>query len=206
MSVQPAQDIERACTTLLRAFDNCPSNNYLNCKMQNVPLEIPLQSTEKAEQLTRNIIMHYINNGAEVVQANDYNTVAIWTTPEHPVPVARSADESFNKIFFDDLQKVKENTLPRGMKYYYLFIIGRDPDQPSNGAVRAIFDHYIALAKQTNNALVLEAISDHARDVYQHIGFKNYKTFKYGVNEVDTNGSINPNGNGHTGYLMIYIP
>lgn len=91
------------------------------------------------------------------------------------------------------------------MKYYYLFCIGRDPDDmTTKGSVRSIFEYYKERADRENVAICLEAISDKARSVYEYFGFKNYKTFKYGVREVDSKGQVDKNGEGFTGYLMIY--
>ena len=91
------------------------------------------------------------------------------------------------------------------MKYYYLFCIGRDPDDlKTKGSVRSIFEYYKERADRENVAICLEAISEKARSVYEYFGFKNYKTFKYGVGEVDSKGNFDKNGEGFTGYLMIY--
>ncbi|KAG0668668.1 hypothetical protein C6P45_004510 [Maudiozyma exigua] len=204
--VEPVKDIERACKTLLAAFHDSSSNDYLNCKFQGVPLDVPLRSHEEADKLTRNTIMFYYENGADFVQVGDYTTTAIWTTPNKHIPVDRTSDETFNKVFLDDSQAVKQRVIPKGMDYYYLFMIGRDPESSLKGTVRTMFDHYIEIANRENRALVLEAINEHARDVYAHFGFVNYNTFHYGVGEVDAKGQLDPNGEGHTGYLMIYLP
>ena len=72
------------------------------------------------------------------------------------------------------------------------------------GSVRAIFETYKRKADQEGVALVLEAINEHAKSVYEYFGFKNYLTFCYGKGEVDSQGRPDPNGEGFTGYLMIY--
>ncbi|CAB4254101.1 uncharacterized protein KABA2_03S12584 [Maudiozyma barnettii] len=206
MEVTPVEDVERACGTLLAAFHDSSANDFLNCKFQDVPLEETLASHSRADELTRNTIMFYVDRGAEFVQTGDYATVAIWTVPHKHVAVDRTKDERFNAVFLDESQRVKERVIPQGMQYYYLFMVGRDPVSAVKGSVRALFDHYIERANRENVALVLEAISDHARDVYEHFGFVNYNTFKYGAGEVDSNGHLDSNGDGHTGYLMIYLP
>ncbi|SMN20018.1 similar to Saccharomyces cerevisiae YDR391C Putative protein of unknown function, possibly involved in zinc homeostasis [Maudiozyma saulgeensis] len=206
MEVARVSDIGRACKTLLAAFHDSRANDFINCKFQDVPLQKPLESQSVADKLTENTVMFYHERNAELVYTGDYSTVAIWTVPGHHVDVGRTKDETFNSIFLDESQKIKETVIPKGMDYYYLFMIGRDPESHEKGTVRAMFDHYINRANVEKCALVLEAISEHAREVYEHFGFVNYNTFHYGVGEVNSLGQLDPHGEGHTGYLMIYLP
>ena len=206
MSVQRIDSIDRAVETLLKAFHKCPSNNFLNSKFCDVPLEAPQEDPELADELTKGVIMYYYNHDAEIVQAGDYDAVAIWTVPGKPVPVDRTKDAKFNEIFIDQSQRMKEQVIPKGMPYYYLFMIGKDLKSGKRGAVRAIFEKYIARAEAEGAALVLEAIAEHAREVYEYFGFRTYLTMNYGRGEVDSEGNVDPNGEGHKAYLMIYLP
>ncbi|KAK5962057.1 uncharacterized protein PWA37_000087 [Arxiozyma heterogenica] len=197
-------DVDRVSRCMYKAFESVPANDFLMKKFFNVSID------EYCSQYRIHAYMHLINahfydNGAEFIQANNFHAVAIWTAPEILVKVPRTNDETFNKVFFDDLEEVKQKVLPNGMKYYYLFCIGRDPDDvTTKGSVRSIFEYYKERADRENVAICLEAISDKARSVYEYFGFKNYKTFKYGVGEVDSKGHVDKNGEGFTGYLMIY--
>lgn len=197
-------DVDRVSRCMYKAFESEPANDFLMKKFFNVPIE------EYCSQYRIHAYMHLINayfydNGAEFIQANDFHAVAIWTAPEILVKVPRTNDETFNKVFFDDLEEVKQKLLPDGMKYYYLFCIGRNPDDiTTKGSVRSIFEYYKERADRENVAICLEAISDKARSVYEYFGFKNYKTFKYGVGEFDSKGQMDKNGEGFTGYLMLY--
>ncbi|CAB4254100.1 similar to Saccharomyces cerevisiae YDR391C Putative protein of unknown function, possibly involved in zinc homeostasis [Maudiozyma barnettii] len=206
MSVSKIEDFDRACTAIQNAFREEPSYWYLACKLQDKPLDIAIGSPNTVDLLTREFFTHYHDHGAQIMQAGDYATIAIWTSPSVSVPMARTSDEAFNKIFFDTSLEIKHKVIPQGMQYYYLFMIGKDPESPVKGSVRAMFDHYTERANKENVALVLEAISEHARDVYAHFGFVNYNTFKYGVGEVNNKGQLDSNGDGHTGYLMVYLP
>ena len=206
MSVARIEDFERACTALQNAFRDEPSYWYLACKLQDQPLSLAVGSPQNIDDLTRNFFTYYYDNGAHIMQSGNYTTTAIWVHPEVHVPVKRTSDESFNKIFFDNSLAVKQKVIPDGMKYYYLFMIGKDPESDVTGSVRSMFEHYIDIANKDKAALVLEAISEHARDVYAHFGFVNYNTFHYGIGEVDTKGQLDNEGNGHTGYLMVYLP
>ncbi|KAG0668667.1 hypothetical protein C6P45_004509 [Maudiozyma exigua] len=206
MSAVRIEDFETACTALQNAFRTEPSYWYLACKLQDKPLSLAIDSEENIDDLTRNFFTHYHDNGAHIMQSGNYATIAIWVPPEIDVPMSRTSDESFNKIFFDNSLAVKQRVIPQGMKYYYLFMIGKDPESPVKGSVRSMFENYIEIADRERIALVLEAISEHARDVYAHFGFVNYNTFHYGIGEVSASGQLDSNGEGHTGYLMVYLP
>ena len=203
MQCSTITDFDKACASLQNAFRDGAAYQYLACKLQGQPLT---QDPSAIDALTRNFLSHYQDHGAEIVEAGDYSTVAIWTLPERPVPMARPSADRFNEVFFDESQRVKRSAIPEGMEYYYLFMIGRDPENSAKGSTRAVFDKYTARADSEGKALVLEAITDSARDVYAYFGFVNYNTFQYGIGEVHPDGRIDPEGSGHTGYLMVYLP
>lgn len=198
-------DINTVSDTLYKAFDGIPENAYLSRKFCNVPMN-EYCSKQRIMAMMHLVNTMFMDHNAEIIQANNFNAVAIWTNPENPYDFPRTNDANFNKIFFDDIANFKSKLFPQGTKYYYLFIIGRDlNDTVTRGSVRAIFEHYKGRSDKDGHPLVLEAINAKARDVYEHLGFKTYMEFKYGENEVDENGEYDPNGNGFTGYLMIYL-
>lgn len=204
--VQPnkVEDIARACQTLYKAFAQSPANDYLLKKFFNIP------TGETVSRDRINAILHYYTAwyndlGGEIVEANDFDAVGIWSLPGRHLPATLSQDHTFNKIFFDDLDQRKYQVLPEGMGYYYLFMIGKDLSQPHvRGSVRAILKHYKQRADRDNCAMVLEAISSHAKSVYEYFGFKVFLTFRFGEGEVDSSGKLDPNGEGFIAYLMIY--
>lgn len=199
-------NVDAVSRNMYKAFANEPANDYLMKKFFN----IPINNNEPVSKYRIHALMHLINafyydRGAELVQANSFHATAIWTHPNNPVDFPRTNDDRFNSIFFDQLSTLKNKIMPPGMKYYYLFCIGRDPSNKSTtGSVRSIFQYYKSRADAENVAICLEAINEHAKSVYEYFGFKNYLTFKYGVGEVDSNGHPNTKGEGFTGYLMIY--
>ncbi|GMM56215.1 hypothetical protein DAKH74_028310 [Maudiozyma humilis] len=206
MSCEQIEDFEKACVAMQNAFRDGAAYQYLACKLQGKPLTVAHEGPAAIDALTRNFLTHYRDHGAEIVHAGDYSTVAIWTLPGKSVPMERTSDERFNATFFDESAAVKQRVIPQGMDYYYLFMIGRDPQSTAKGSTRAVFDKYTRLADAEGRALVLEAITESARDVYAYFGFVNYNTFRYGMGEVDAAGRIDPEGEGHTGYLMVYLP
>ncbi|CAI4059132.1 Iat4p SKDI_04G6020 [Saccharomyces kudriavzevii IFO 1802] len=193
--------VGRAAKTLAIAFSDSPAFHYIAKKFEN----IPFTENVSTETITANIISPYLNMPyGEVSEVNDFDAVAVWSLPPHG-PKARSNDSKFNKDFIDDLNERKKQVIPENINYYYLFCIGKNLNEKNiRGSVRAIFEEYKRRADKENCAIVLEAIAEHARSVYEYFGFRNYKTFKYGEGEVDSRGNYDPNGEGFTSYLMIY--
>ncbi|EHN00284.1 YDR391C-like protein [Saccharomyces cerevisiae x Saccharomyces kudriavzevii VIN7] len=197
-------DVERASKTLFKAFEKSYANDYLMKKFFHVPI------TEKVSRARINAMIHYYTTcyndlNGEVAEANDFDAVAIWSRPGCHLPATLSDDESFNKIFFDDLTARKHEVMPEGMDYYYLYAIGKDPSHPEiRGSVRKILEEYKLKADKANCALALEAISEHAKSVYEYFGFRTYLVFQFGVGEVNCMGEPDPQGEGFTAYLMLY--
>lgn len=191
----------RAAETLAIAFKNSPAFHFISKKILNIPLaeEVPTGT------IITNIILPFLDSPyGEVSEVNNFDAVAVWSLPPH-VPKTRSNDVKFNKDFIDDLNRRIKQVIPKSINYYYLFCIGKNLNEKGiRGSVRKIFEEYKRRADEENCAIVLEAIAEHARSVYEYFGFRNYKTFKYGEGEVDSSGNCNSNGEGFTGYLMIY--
>lgn len=202
--VNITSDIERANNTLTKAFVDSPGNDYLMKKFFDIPIE------QKVSKARVNSILHYFtalyaDMGGEIVEANDFDAVAVFTKPGLHIDQGVTNDPKFNKTFFEDLTHKKHEVLPEGVDYYYLFILGKNLEHPEvRGSVRAIFETYKKKADEAGVAIVLEAISEHAKSVYEYFGFKNYLSFEYGRGEVDSKGNSDPNGEGFVGHLMIY--
>lgn len=204
MPLNSLEDLSRASNTLCKAFEDCPANDYLLKKFFNIPLNEPV-SKYRLNSITNYYTAWYHDLGGEVVEANDFDAVAIWSLPNHHLPHTLSDDAQFNKIFFEDLDERKRQVLPKGMDYYYLFIIGKDVSQSHvRGSVRQILNEYKRRADADNCACVLEAISEHAKSVYEYFGYKVFQEFKFGIGEIDSRGHLDPQGEGFTAYLMIY--
>ena len=197
-------DIVKACECLNKAFAYSPANDYLMKKFFNVPIQEKC-SKERINSMLAYHLHLYDDYGAEIVEANNYDAVAVWTTPKSHFAQDKTNDPVFNQIFFDLLGDKTKEVLPPGVGYYYLFIIGKDLTHPEiRGSIRKIFETYKARADAENCAMVLEAITPKAKSVYEYFGFKNYLDFQYGQNEVDSEGNYDPHGEGFTGHLMIY--
>ncbi|KAH3902664.1 uncharacterized protein SCODWIG_03323 [Saccharomycodes ludwigii] len=197
-------DVERVADTLAIAFKDSASNEYLMKKFFNVPID-EYVSPIRMKTMIQYFTAFYDDKGADIVEANDFHAVAIYTRPNEPISQWLTNDDKFNKELFFDLDHKKHEIFPEGHKYYYLFIIGKDLSKPEiRGSVRKIFETYKEKADAENASVVLEAISEKAKAVYEYFGFKTYLNFNYGKNEVDKNGKPDPNGEGFDAYLMFY--
>ncbi|OBA25180.1 hypothetical protein HANVADRAFT_4013 [Hanseniaspora valbyensis NRRL Y-1626] len=203
--VNYTDDIERAAKTLDKAFLNSPSNDYLMKKFMNIPLDQPC-SKKRIKSVLEYFCAFYHDNGGEIAEVDDFNTVAVYATPENHIDQWMTNDEVFNQIFFHDLHALYDKYIPENIEYYYLFIVGRDLTDTTKGKgnLRAIFEAYKKRADESNSCIVLEAISEEAKSVYEYFGFKTYSKFTYGQNEVNRKGELDPNGEGFDAYLMIY--
>lgn len=84
-------------------------------------------------------------------------------------------------------------------------LIGRNLNQPHiKGSARAIVDYLKRKADEQNVAVVLEAINERAKGIYQHFGFVDYGAFQYGVGEVNSKGEPDSNGKGLKANFMAY--
>lgn len=203
--VNYTDDIERAAKALNNAFLNSPSNDYLMKKFMNIPLDKPC-SRKRIKSILEYFCAFYHDNGGEIAEVDDFNTVAVYTAPGKHVDQWMTDDEVFNQIFFHDLHDLYDQFIPQGTGYFYLFIVGRDLTDTTKGKgnLRAIFETYQKRADESDSCIVLEAISEEAKKVYEYFGFKNYSTFTYGKNEVNRKGELDPNGEGFDAHLMIY--
>ncbi|CCK72687.1 uncharacterized protein KNAG_0L00640 [Huiozyma naganishii CBS 8797] len=199
-------DVDRASETLYAAFADQPANDYMMRKLFGIPLD------ERFSAARINGAQHYMNawyhdHGAEVVEANDFNAVAIFTVPGHHATPPRSGDPTFDSVFYDQLDAAKREAIRGTNGYYYLYVVGRDPrDTRTRGSVRAIFDAYKDRADCEGCAIVLEAINERARRVYEYFGFRTCLTFQFGQGEVNSAGELDAQGEGFTAYLMVYLP
>lgn len=107
----------------------------------------------------------------------------------------------------------------QGRDYWYLNLIGRHPERTEpggclildswharltwSGVVRALVDPYFKKAREQGVPLYLEAITEHARDVYAHMGFRTIAEVRLGVGRTNSRGELDENGEGIILYGMM---
>lgn len=74
------------------------------------------------------------------------------------------------------------------------------------GVARALIIPFLKQAKEEGVPAYLEAITDHARDVYAHFGFRVVEVVTIGKGRASKKGDIVPGGEGIVLYAMIAEP
>ncbi|CCF57781.1 hypothetical protein KAFR_0D01350 [Kazachstania africana CBS 2517] len=202
-TLEETQNIEAVADVLSKAFKGVPGDDYFVHKFNNIPLTVPLDEA-KVKELRLGTVSFFKGQGAEIIQANNFDAVAIWQTPDVTITAGEVSDQGFNEKYIQMVKRAVRKVIPDEMKRYYLFMIGRDPNGVTKGSVRSIFEYYKNRADIENSAIYLESISEAAKSVYEYFGFKNYLTFQVGVGEVNSLGKQDPQGKGFTMYLMVY--
>jgi hypothetical protein len=72
------------------------------------------------------------------------------------------------------------------------------------GVAHALITPFLEKARQENVPAWLEAINDHARDVYSHFGFRVVEEVRIGEGKVDSKGNVAEGGDGILVYGMIF--
>lgn len=71
------------------------------------------------------------------------------------------------------------------------------------GVIRALFEPYIARAREEGVPIWLEAVSEHSKQVYEHLGFKTVSTLRMGEGKASPEGELQDGGEGIPVYAMI---
>ena len=71
------------------------------------------------------------------------------------------------------------------------------------GVIRALFEPYIARARHEGVPIWLEAVSEHSKQVYEHLGFRTVATLHMGAGKATPDGELQVGGQGVPIYAMI---
>lgn len=69
--------------------------------------------------------------------------------------------------------------------------------------MRALFEPYIARARQDGVPIWLEAVSEHSKQVYEHLGFKTVADLRMGAGKFAPTGELQEGGEGIPLYAMM---
>lgn len=206
VAVNKTTDYSKVQQTLSIAFSDSAACHYLTNKFEDRAASEPLTKDELDEAYAT-FCKKYSEKGGVLLEANDYDCVAITVPPqEKPAKTQRTKDPVFNKQFIEAGENYKKALgLGSKIKYFYLFMIGKNLNQPEvRGSARAILEYLKQEADKQDAAVVLEAINDKAKKVYEYFGFINYGEFYYGQGEVNSEGELDPNGKGFKVNFMVY--
>ncbi|QLL35116.1 hypothetical protein HG536_0H04920 [Torulaspora globosa] len=205
-TVNKTNDIAKLQKTLAIAFADSAACHYLSKKFLEIPTSKHL-SDEELYDTYRYFCEDFLARGGLLLESNNFDCAAIVLPPQDkPVKTAKTKDPRFNEQFIETIARHKEALqLGSKIKYYYLFMIGKNLEQPEvRGSARAILTYLKQKADEQNAAVVLEAISDKAKKVYEYFGFIDYADVNYGQGDVDSNGRPDPDGEGFVLNLMVY--
>lgn len=73
----------------------------------------------------------------------------------------------------------------------------------TEGVIRALFEPYIARAKEDGVPIWLEAVTEHSKQVYEHLGFRTVATLRMGPGKASPDGELQDGGEGIPIYAMI---
>jgi ribosomal protein S18 acetylase RimI-like enzyme len=94
-----------------------------------------------------------------------------------------------------------------GRKYWYLNVIARNPDSDVSGVARALIQPYLEKAAEEGLPAYLEATNEHAKNVYEHMGFKVVERVLVGKDLADERGNkVGKGGSGFYFWAMIAEP
>lgn len=205
-SVNITTNVAKVQETLSIAFADSASCHYLTKKFLNLPATKHF-SDEELYSSYGFFCKDFQSKGGFLLESNNFDCVAIALPPsDFPTKSERTEDPRFNAQFIDTINAHKK-TLGLGtkLKYYYLFMIGKNLEHPEvRGSARAILNYLKTKADEANAALVLEAISEKAKRVYEYFGFVDYADVNYGQGEVNSRGEPDENGEGFVLNLMVY--
>ncbi|KAF5014254.1 hypothetical protein F66182_14827, partial [Fusarium sp. NRRL 66182] len=97
------------------------------------------------------------SRGGELVEADNFAAAAIWFPPGADLPASANDDERLVEYRAMAGKAKKEYLGDR--KYWYLNMIARHPERKDPGVIRALFEPYIARAKEDGVPIWLEAIT-----------------------------------------------
>lgn len=155
-------------------------------------------------------INEHLNQGAQIIESDDYSAVAVWYPPGVEVAANKRIlkkglpQETLTEISELSI-KSKEFTKNYFKKqYWYLNTLARHMKKmPKKGSVSALIYPVLENAKNNNKSVYVEAITSHAKDVYFHLGFEVRESFTIGKGKIDSHGNDKENGEGIEVFLMV---
>ncbi|KAI0466237.1 hypothetical protein F4859DRAFT_330285 [Xylaria cf. heliscus] len=91
-------------------------------------------------------------------------------------------------------------------EYWYLFIIGTDPNRQRQGLGGILLEHMKAHAQSHGRPLWLEASNANARGLYAKHGFKEVEEFTLGLGLAGPDGLAQKGGEGVKSWGMVWRP
>ncbi|KIV88030.1 hypothetical protein, variant [Exophiala mesophila] len=191
----------RFAQVIAEAFYNDPLNRWLRLGDESKPDNPKLQNPQLALDHWLPLVRGRADNGGVLVQTYDWAAVALWLPPGIQKPPYTTTHRGILE-YRDKFDALKAKTLG-DRSYWYLNLIARSPSRADKGAIRGVIDPFIEKARQQEVPLWLEAISEHARDVYAHLGFRVVETVVIGAGAINEQGWVEDGGSGVKCWGMV---
>lgn len=196
IQVNETKDIEKVAEIVAKAFQPIAFNQYYT---YNSSYEANLSYLTKR-------IGQFKETGL-ILEANDYQAIAIFVPPnvEYP-PITVDYCQRYKEIT-EKYAKAKKKYPINNKNIWVLAFLAKDPAfKDQKGLISALIKPYLNRVKDENAVLTLKAIDLHAKEVYEHYGFKTIgEPFIFGEGHVNhLTGKPDPQGKGVTVHAMAY--
>ncbi|CUM63878.1 uncharacterized protein PRCAT00001466001 [Priceomyces carsonii] len=203
--VKKTQDIDRVNEVLVSAFKDVGTSRLFVRRLHKIP-DTHLELDEKLFDF-RDRLSYHLKQGGIILESNDFNAIAIWYSPDVKFEPFASPDEQTRPAivekFYNSSLDAKHNYF-KDNRFWYLNTLARNKNQePIKGAISVIIDPVVKECKLKSIPIYVEAISEHAKEIYLHYGFEIIRTLTLGKAQVDRQGIPARNGEGVNVYFMV---
>lgn len=196
------QDLIKVSDVLEAAFYPNPLHRVMLKEQLKVPLEDHLDF-ELTRGTFKDRVVEMKDAGADVIQSDDFAVVAVWVKPKLQLPPPPTVTDTI-KEFKTKIQALKATHGYTDRVDWHLNLIARDENKKTKGSVRKVIEPFLQKVKDDKVGASLVAIDKHAREVYEHFGFKVIGHITVGENRLDENGNPDPKGKGIEATYMVY--
>ncbi|KAI0204388.1 hypothetical protein F4808DRAFT_340836 [Astrocystis sublimbata] len=211
-----AEYIEQALPVLTAAFRDDPVFQYfmgaLSVEERRNYLPVFLRSLCKASVLNKGFIFELSSWGCCAVVLppgkkvdNPFTMIQAGLIPL----TIQLKSIGMKRVLFEHgaaVKRVKKKAFASKEKYWYLFIIGTDPNRQRQGLGATLLEHVKALAQRDGRPVWLEASNPNARLLYLKQGFEDVEKFTLGEGLVGPDGLEQEGGSGVPSWGMIWRP
>jgi len=142
------------------------------------------------------------------VEAGGWAGIALWVPPVSAMAIPPQAKSKvIGPALAEYIAKCRDMKQKHlgDQPFWYLNVIGRNPEKSGSGVIRALVDPYLRRARSQGVPAWLEATNEHARDVYAHLGFHTVEVVRVSVGTANSKGEPEENGEGILLYGMMYV-
>ncbi|KAL8672266.1 MAG: hypothetical protein Q9168_003267 [Polycauliona sp. 1 TL-2023] len=199
---------ERIAHVLARALEQDPPGHYFLLSHHRRRDWKQISFNEQVAWF-RGLLSQAFEEGAEIVTTSDRSIAAVWYPP-HPPGTGDDGDEASNGLGSGGLQEfltlandAKSRCL-YGREYWYLFLLGRDPQADRTCSASELVRPFLEKARGTKIPVWLEATTLHAKQVYEHLGFTVAEELVIGRGRSDRWGNSVDGGDGIPVWAMVF--